>query len=194
MRNSSRARRQTSPWPPLLTFRLQALDSDIAGLNLALTHEGISLAVLGLRKSRKGHVREVGRALLALPELASLKMLIVLDDTVDITHMGDVMWRFCNNADVKRDSLIIEAAREGEASHVLLDGTTKTLALDGFARDWPNILVSLPETVDAVDALWPRLGLGDLIPSPSRRYRAGIYGTGAVAEVPQASPVAPQLA
>ncbi|MCE2845505.1 MAG: UbiD family decarboxylase [Sphingobacteriales bacterium] len=113
---------------------------------------------------------------------AKVKMLIFLESTMDITDIADAVWRFANNVDPRRDHIDISAEREGEVNHVAFDGTRKTLAFDGFERDWPNILASDIQTIDAVDALWPKLGLGEPIVSPSRKYARQLYGTGAVAD------------
>jgi 4-hydroxy-3-polyprenylbenzoate decarboxylase len=69
---------------------------------------------------------------------------------------------------------------ESGSGHMGFDGTRKTLELDGFDRDWPNILASLPETIEKVDTIWDTLGLGPFIKSPSLKYRNQLYGSGAV--------------
>src|SRR5690606_22864552 len=74
-----------------------------------------------------------------------------------------------------------EAFREVKVV-IYLDGTRKTKEHDGFSRDWPNILASRPETIERIDAIWDKLGLGELIPSPSRTYLKQLYKGGAVAE------------
>jgi len=58
-------------------------------------------------------------------------------------------WRsgvFCNNLDPKRDSLLVQQASPTEPGKRMaclgLDGTRKTKELDGFHRDWPNIIVA----------------------------------------------------
>jgi 4-hydroxy-3-polyprenylbenzoate decarboxylase len=53
--------------------------------------------------------------------------------------------------------------------------------LDGFERDWPNILVSNEHTIAQVDQKWDKLGIGSFLESPSRRYLAQVYQGGAVA-------------
>ncbi|MBX3101834.1 MAG: menaquinone biosynthesis decarboxylase [Bacteroidetes bacterium] len=164
---------------------LSALQKDhpeLVALNSDLLRHNVSLVVATLRKTRKGEVKELSRALLARPEFARVKVLIWLDAENPVEDMQDNLWRFSNNTDVKRDSLILEATQPGEVNHLVLDGTRKTQALDGFTRDWPNILVSLPETIAHVDTLWPKLGLGDFLPSPSLKYQSQMYGMEAVAE------------
>lgn len=160
---------------------LQADHPELVAINDDLLRDNISLVVATVRKTVKGQVKALTRALFARPEFARVKVLIWLDAEIDIRDMQDNLWRFSNNTDVKRDSLILEATQPGEVNHVMLDGTRKTLELDGFTRDWPNILVSLPQTIAHIDALWPKLGLGDFLPSPSHKYMDQMYGMDAVA-------------
>jgi 4-hydroxy-3-polyprenylbenzoate decarboxylase len=42
--------------------------------------------------------------------------------------------------------------------------------MDGFSRVWPNPVVSSEETIHQIDAMWPELGLGHFLPSPSLVY------------------------
>jgi 4-hydroxy-3-polyprenylbenzoate decarboxylase len=63
-----------------------------------------------------------------------------------------------------------------------VDGTGKSLAADGFKRQWPNVLAMDDETIKQVDAMWDKLGLGSLIPSPSLNYKVLVKNNGAVAK------------
>jgi 4-hydroxy-3-polyprenylbenzoate decarboxylase len=156
--------------------------SELKSCNTRLLSLGLPLAFVSIEKSRKNHVKEMAGQLLRNAAFAKVKMLIFLESTMDITDIADAVWRFANNVDPRRDHIDISAEREGEVNHVAFDGTRKTLAFDGFERDWPNILASDIQTIDAVDALWPKLGLGESITSPSRKYARQLYGTGAVAD------------
>jgi len=165
------------------TLELVRVDHpEVEKLNHELMLDGIACVIIGVRKNRKGHLKQLSRELAQRPDFAETKIIILLDAEVDIFHVGDAFWRFCNNADVKRDGLLLEAGIEGAPGKLFLDGTRKTLELDGFQRDWPNILVSTDETIELVDRRWNEYGLGDFIPSPSLRYKEqGVYGSGAVA-------------
>jgi 4-hydroxy-3-polyprenylbenzoate decarboxylase len=61
-----------------------------------------------------------------------------------------------------------------------LDGTRKTKELDNFHRDWPNIIVADDATIKSIDDKWPRLGLGEFLPSPSLKFKGQLYGEEAV--------------
>jgi 4-hydroxy-3-polyprenylbenzoate decarboxylase len=155
---------------------------EIKAVNDSLLVAGISLVFIAIEKNRKGHVKELSRELFTLADFHSIKTVIFLEHTLDVNDTADAVWRFANNVDPKRDALLIEAIHANECSHLALDGTRKTKALDGFQRDWPNILASEEKTIAHVDAIWNELGLGPFIPSPSSKYRKQLYGTGAVAE------------
>lgn len=156
---------------------------EIEGLNDSLLQLGISFVVLAVRKNRKGHIRELNERIARLPEFEHIKVILYLDAGIDIGSIGDAVWRFCNNTDVKRDSMLVQADADKHA-HLSLDGTRKTLELDGFTRDWPNVLVMDDATISAIDAKWNKLGLGTFLPSPSIKYKKGLYGDGAVAATP----------
>ncbi|MDR2449108.1 MAG: hypothetical protein LBD52_04035 [Prevotellaceae bacterium] len=49
----------------------------------------------------------------------------------------------------------------------------------GYPARWPNIVCAHRNTIQAVDAKWPALGLGDLLPSPSLKYTALVCPNGA---------------
>ena len=63
-----------------------------------------------------------------------------------------------------------------------LDGTRKTKELDGFQRDWPNIIVADEATIEAVDAKWESLNIGEFLPSPSLKFASQVYGPSATVE------------
>jgi 4-hydroxy-3-polyprenylbenzoate decarboxylase len=173
--------------PPSLSLQqLRAQFPEVEDMNDSLLKLGISFVVLAVRKNRKGHIRELNEKIARLPQMAHIKVILYLDAGIDISSIGDAVWRFCNNTDVKRDSIIIEGGEAGHA-HLSLDGTRKTLELDGFTRDWPNVLVMDDATIATIDAKWDELGLGRFLSSPSIKYKKGLYGDGAVAAtVPQA--------
>ena len=113
-------------------------------------------------------------------DLAKVKIVIYVEAAVDANDIKDVVWRFSNNLDPRRDSYIINAQNNTGISHIGFDGTRKTKELDDFDRPWPNIICSDEQTIASVDAKWDKLGLGKFIPSPSLKYRKQLYGKGAV--------------
>lgn len=153
---------------------------EIIDVNDQLLSLGIPLLFISIRKNRKNHLREISPALACHTELNGIKAIIYLEDAFDVNDTADAVWRFANNVDPKRDSQIIN--RSNGESCLVMDGTRKTAEFDDFHRDWPNILASTQETIQHIDAIWNKLGLGEMIPSPSSKYRKQLYPGGAVVE------------
>jgi 4-hydroxy-3-polyprenylbenzoate decarboxylase len=153
---------------------------EIRDANISLLKKGISLVFVAIKKDRRNHVREAGEKLAAMDGFKNVKTIIFLDDTMDINDTADAVWRFSNNVDPKRDHQVVLPKAEDEVAHLILDATRKTKALDGFQRDWPNILASDEKTIQRVDEIWDKLGLGKFIESPSKKYRSQLYKGGAV--------------
>lgn len=147
---------------------------EITGINTSLLESGISLVFICVKKNRKGHIRELSQQILARQDFRNIKTVIFVEHTLDISQIADAVWRFSNNADPRRDHFI-------KGSQIAFDGTRKTKEFDDFNRDWPNILASDQVTIDRIDSIWDKLGLGPLIESPSRKYSKQLYEGGAVA-------------
>jgi len=141
--------------------------------------------IVSVEKTRPFHIRELHDEICIRPEAGGLKMILYVDHTVDPGDLGVALWRFCNNLDPKRDHFLFERGLpDGRMFACLgLDGTTKTRSLDGFERDWPNIIVSDDATIQKVDAKWGELGMGPFLSSPSLRFKEQLYGGEAVAAV-----------
>lgn len=164
---------------PLLPFSIQpGFDvnkimtdfSEIKGINAQLAKQWqIPVLMISVQKNRPNHIHSLHEQLSVLPEMKGLKMILYVEHTVGINNIADVLWRFCNNLDPRRDHFY--------AKNILgLDGTRKTKALDGFERPWPNIIAADDATIDAVDKKWAQLCMGELILSPSLQYKAQLYG------------------
>ena len=102
-------------------------------------------------------------------KLKAIKFCIIFDHFVDIHDINQVAWIASGNIDPQRDSIIMKEA-SGSVSKIFIDATHKTKN-DGFERDWPNVVVMDLKTIEEVDKIWGKLGLGDFIPSPSLKYR-----------------------
>ena len=162
--------------------KIKNLFSEIKDVNDNLLKLGVSLVFISVEKNRKHHIKELNKRLFELIEFRNIKVVIYLEHTIDISDVADAVWRFSNNLDPKRDHFIITPEDENEVSHIGFDGTRKTKELDGFERDWPNILASNEATIKRVDEIWNKLNLGPFIPSPSLKYRKQLYKGGAVVE------------
>jgi 4-hydroxy-3-polyprenylbenzoate decarboxylase len=169
----------TAPDPgPIDAESLKKNFPEIRGVNASLYESGISLLLIAVEKNRKNHVRELAGSLFRLDAFSGVKAILFVEATVDAGDIADFVWRFTNNVDPKRDHFTFSG--KNNFTHIAFDGTRKTLEHDDFKRDWPNILVSDDATIEHIDSIWDTLGLGKFIPSPSRKYKSQVYGTGAV--------------
>lgn len=157
----------------LTAEKLMTSFPEIASVNISLAKDhGIPVLFVAAHKKKTGHITELHQNICQLPELQGIKMILYVEHTVNAADIADVLWRFCNNLDPKRDHFYAGKNRE-----ILgLDGTRKTKELDGFERPWPNVIVADDETIRSVDEKWDQLGLGSLIPSPSLKYKNQMYG------------------
>lgn len=159
--------------------------SEIRTINTTLLKWNIPCLLISLQKNRKGHVVHLHQQLMDLRELEGIKMILYVEHTVDANDLPIALWRFCNNLDPRRDSILAERPSFGNPDKNIacmgFDGTIKTKEFDNFHRDWPNIIVAADETIASVDAKWNLLGLGEFISSPSLKFKGQIYGEGAVA-------------
>lgn len=159
--------------PAMNIENLKKAFPEIIEINVSFLSKGISCLLISLKKNRKGQVADISKKLFELQELRGIKMLLWVEHTVEVNDIASALWRFCNNLDPKRDHFIID-------DHIAFDGTRKTKEYDDFQRDWPNIIVSDKNTIEAIDEKWDELGLGDFIPSPSLKHVDQLYGDGAV--------------
>jgi 4-hydroxy-3-polyprenylbenzoate decarboxylase len=95
----------------------------------------------------------------ALPE--SFRLILLVDNTVDIKDMNMVAWQILGNSDPGRDAISISERA------ILINGTMKAFGKVRFKRRWPNVVSSLPETIRKIDEKWELLGIGPFITSPS---------------------------
>ena len=102
------------------------------------------------------------------------KFILFVEDKVEASDLSDAVWRFANNIDPKRDHFLYDD-KSSHRSMIGLDGTRKSRALDGFERDWPNIIASTEATIASVDEKWKSLNIGEFIKSPSLKYSQQLY-------------------
>ncbi|MEO6133873.1 MAG: menaquinone biosynthesis decarboxylase [Ginsengibacter sp.] len=167
------------------TDEILKLFPEIKHLNYSLIKKEIPCLIISVEKNRKNHVIELHEAIAEMQCIEGVKMILYVEHTVDANDITVALWRFCNNVDPKRDHFIKKKVASSNSDKYVacigFDGTLKTKELDGFDRDWPNIIIADDATINSIDEKWNRLGLGDFIPSPSLKFKGQMYGEEAVA-------------
>jgi 4-hydroxy-3-polyprenylbenzoate decarboxylase len=166
---------------------LKNIFPEIKAINASLLEKEIPCLIISVEKNKKDHIKKLHEAICELRIIDGIKMILYVEKTVDPNDLPVALWRFCNNLDPKRDHVISKKYLSENGNQYLacigFDGTLKTKELDGFYRDWPNIIIADDKTIASVDEKWPHLGLGEFIPSPSLKYKDQMYGEEAVANV-----------
>lgn len=148
---------------------------ELVGLNLPVESCFHNLAIVSIRKRYPLHAFKVMHALWGLGQLMFSKIIVVVDEDVDVHNLSEVLWRATNNIDPGRDVQIVKgpvdslnhaAPQVGFGTKMGLDATRKWPS-EGYQREWPGLVQMDPATAAQVDAMWANLGLGDLLPSPS---------------------------
>lgn len=138
--------------------------------NLTLVEKGISAIILGIVKSDPKTLTNIVDNLLLISDLKGVKLIVFVDPELNIYDLEAVCWYVSGNIDPRRDCRIIPPNEKDEVAHFVMDGTRKSAGVDGFKRDWPNPVVSSPETIARIDEIWATSNLGPFIPSPSLKY------------------------
>jgi 4-hydroxy-3-polyprenylbenzoate decarboxylase len=138
-------------------------------LDYNLPVEGVfhNLCIVKIRKRYPGHAQKVMNALWGLGQMMFTKIIIVVDEWVDVQNLQEVLWVTANNIDPERDTIFTRgpvdvldhASRAmGYGSKMGIDATKK-LPEEGFDRPWPPVIEMDAEVKKRVDDLWQRLGL-----------------------------------
>lgn len=146
-------------------IRLQV--PEIVDMNLPIEGVFHNLAVVSIRKQYPGQARKVMHALWGIGQMALTKIIVVVDDNVNVHDLNEVLWRVGNNIDPQRDiefvmgpvDILDHASRFlGYGSKMGIDATKK-LPGEGFDREWPDEIQMDPQVVEKINNLWDQLGL-----------------------------------
>lgn len=97
-------------------------------------------------------------------QLKNIPFVVLFDYAAASLSAADWLWLAAANTDPRRDM------KRHEGS-LLIDARSKRPGVGQNPSRFPNVATSLPQTIQQVDERWPKYGLGELIPSPSRKYR-----------------------
>ncbi len=141
---------------------------EIADINMP--PEGIfhNLIVVSMRKRYPGHARKIMHALWGMGQAMFSKVIVVVDEDVNVQDVREVAWKALNHIDPERDiefvlgpvDVLDHSSRLPQlGSHMGVDATRKWPS-EGFTRDWPEEIRHTPETLALIEAKWPKYGIG----------------------------------
>ncbi|CAI7998260.1 Uncharacterized protein AF_0209 [Geodia barretti] len=144
-------------------------------VDINMPAEGIfhNLILVSMKKEYPGHARKVMYGLWGLGLLSLTKVIVVVDDFVDVQNPSEVAWRVANNINPATDLVLVDGPIDDLdvasptprfGSKVGIDATRKGPE-EGYHRQWPPDIEMSPDIRDRVTERWAELGLGDIIPS-----------------------------
>ena len=132
--------------------------------------EGIfhNLVFVSIKKAYPGQAWKVMNALWGAGLMSLAKVLVVVDDWVDVRNPQEAWWVALNNIDPERDTRFTMGPMDvlDHSSRAFTYGSkmgidaTKKMPEEGFARDWPTVITMDAATKATVDAKWASFGLG----------------------------------
>jgi len=149
--------------------------------NFSLISQKFPVLIIGLDKS-KTNLRTNYQQLFDNGAFSGINWVVYVDTEVVNIRISDIVWLVANNIDPLRDCFYALDKNGQATGPMAIDGSRKSLAFDSFKRQWPNVLVMDDATINQVDAMWGKLGLGKLLASPSLSYKGLVKNEGAVAE------------
>lgn len=97
--------------------------------------------------------------------IEDMKYVVLFDrQAAGSMRSADLLWLAAANTDPRRDMRLWRDT-------LIIDARSKRPGVGDNPARFPNVATSLTETIHLVDDRWPEYGLGELLPSPSRRYR-----------------------
>jgi 4-hydroxy-3-polyprenylbenzoate decarboxylase len=137
--------------------------------DIAMPPEGVfhNLILVSMRKSYPGHARKVMHSIWGTGQAMFSKVIVVVDEDVDVQNYSEVAWKALNNIDPERDiqfvmgpvdSLDHASRLANYGSKMGIDATRKWPG-EGFTRPWPGVIGMNAEVKRRVDELWKKAGL-----------------------------------
>ncbi|MDP2661427.1 MAG: menaquinone biosynthesis decarboxylase [Dehalococcoidia bacterium] len=138
-------------------------------VDVSMPWQGVfhNMVLVSIKKTYPGQGRKVISALWGLMLLMLSKLIVVVEEDVDVQNLDEVLWWMCNNFDARRDLVVMDGPLDdldhsSPAPHygakLAIDATRKT-AEEGHTRPWPNAITMDPTTKALIDKKWSSLGL-----------------------------------
>jgi len=131
--------------------------------------EGIfhNLVFVSIRKEYPGQAYKVMNAMWGQGLMSLAKVLVIVDDWVNVRNPQEAWWVALNNIDPERDTRFTMGPMDvlDHSSRAFTYGSkmgidaTRKLPEEGFTRDWPPVIEMDEATKQSVDAMWPSLGI-----------------------------------
>lgn len=124
-------------------------------------------AFISIKKQYPQHARKVMHAIWGLGQIMFTKMIVVVDEHVNVQNQDEVLFHVGANCDFSRDVEIVKGPTDildhasqhyGWTGKLGIDATKKWPD-EGFTREWPDYITMDPAVKKSVEAKMQKLGL-----------------------------------
>jgi len=146
---------------------LQMLIPDISDYDLPTFGCFHNCAFVKIKKEYPYHARQVMSAIWGAGQMAFTKIIVVVDEHVDVHNQDEVLFQLCSNVDPKRDIMFVDGPLDildhaapvcGAGSKMGIDATRK-IPGEGQIRDWPDEIEMSAEIKEVVTRRWNEYAL-----------------------------------
>ncbi len=146
---------------------LRMLIPDIIDYHLPMFGAFHNCVFVKIRKEYPMQARKVMSSIWGAGQMMFSKMIVVVDDHVDVHDEQDVLFHMGANVDWRRDTTIVDGPCDildhatpyyGTGAKIGIDATRK-IPGEGVIRDWPDELVMTDQVRQTVSRRWKEYGL-----------------------------------
>ena len=148
---------------PLIKMQLP----EIVDLNMPPEGTFHNCVIVSIKKRYPGQAKKVMCALWGMGLMSLVKLIIVVDEYVNVQNFSEVMFFVFNNVDPKRDVMMVEGPLDAldhssplphYGSKMGIDATKKWPE-EGHKRKWPDVIEMTEDIKKLVDKKWQQYGL-----------------------------------
>ena len=148
---------------------LRMLIPDVIDYDLPMFGAFHNAVFVKIRKEYPMQARKVMSSIWGAGQMMFSKMIVVVDEDVNVHDEQDVLFHVGANVDWRRDTVIVDGPCDildhatpyyGTGAKIGIDATRK-IAGEGVVRDWPEVLRMSEEIVERVEKRWREYGLGN---------------------------------
>lgn len=137
-------------------------------VDMHMPMEGVfhNCVLVSIKKSYPGHARKIMHSLWGMGQMMFAKYIVIVDADVNVQNVSEVMWKVFNNADPRRDTMIVDGPLDVldhsaplplYGSKMGIDATKKWIE-EGHNRKWPDDIVMSKDIVELVNQRWSEYG------------------------------------
>jgi 4-hydroxy-3-polyprenylbenzoate decarboxylase len=146
---------------------LKQLCPEIININMPIEGVFHNCVIVSIRKRFPGQARKVMNFLWGMGQMMYAKLIVVVDEEVNVQNVSEVAWRAFNNIDARRDLVLSDGPLDAldhssplprYGTRLGLDATRKG-ADEGHTRPWSPVIEMSADIVETVSKRWAEYGL-----------------------------------